>query len=305
MSCRSTLSFAAAALLAVPMPALGQALEGVIRQRTLDLEEDALYGLIYAESENEPDFETEADWLRFVAGKLLPIPIDDLTGGQESDLTVHIRGTMLRYEDASTGGYVITDLSTMTTRMVDPSTRSYVEVSAEDAQAAADEAARQAEEMMARMGVDPEEVPTGDMDDEYGDEEGGVRFTPRVRAVGRTEQVNGHTAEVFEAEAGSEIGMGWCAEDPTGMRAAMEHVADQVVDFAQDEDALEDEGPLLEDLLCQEGIPVRTKILRMGSWGGFAYSVTEILSMERTSVSPDIFEIPAGYTKKAIEDLWR
>jgi hypothetical protein len=39
--------------------------------------------------------------------------------------------------------------------------------------------------------------------------------------------------------------------------------------------------------------------------GGLRYSVNEILSVERTAVSADMFEIPADYTKRSLADLWR
>ncbi len=304
MSCRRSLSFAAAALLTLPLPALGQSLEGVIRQRTVDVEDDALFELVYADSENEPDFANQADWLRSVAEKLFAIPVDGLAG-EASEVTIHVRGTMLRYEDGSGNGYVITDLATMNTRIVDPSTRSYVEYSVEDAQAAVAEAQKQAEEMMARMGIDPDDAQADATSAEYASEEDGIHFTPRAWALDRTEEVNGVPAEVFEAEAGSEIGLAWCGEDPAGMRPAMERLASQVVDPTAEGDAFESQGPSVEDLLCEQGIPVRTKILSMRSAGDLAFNVTEILSMERTPVSPDIFEVPAGYTKKSMADLWR
>ena len=301
MFCRRILSVAAAGLFVLPLPVLAQTFEGVIKQRSLDLQDESLYDLVYAGADDEPEFDGQADWFRYVAAKLFDVPIDELPGEDAAEITVHIRGHMLRYDQGFGPGYVITDLSTGTTRLVDPSSRSYVEITAEDTKAAAgaaEAAARQAEEMMGSMGLDPANPDAAD--------EEGVHFAPKTQALGLTETVNGFSATAYAAEAGSEIGRGWCTESQQGVREALEHLGDQVSSFGGEEDAPSDsDGPVVEDLICKTGLPVRTQILRFGEWGGLAYSVTEILSVERTPQSDDVFAVPAGFTKKSMRDMWR
>lgn len=300
MSCRRILSVVAAGLFTLPHLVLAQTFEGVIKQRSLDLQDEALNDLVYAGSDDEPEFDGQADWFRYAAARLFKVPLDELPGGDAEALTVHIRGPLVRYDQGSGPGYVITDLSTGTTRLVDPSTRSYVEITAEDARAAAgaaQAAARKAEEMMGSIGLDP-----ANADDEDTDR---VDFPPKTRALGLTQTVNGFSAAAYEAEAGRGIGRGWCAEGQQGVREALQHLGDQVSAFGGNEDAPSDaDGPVLEDLICKTGLPVRTQILRLGPAGGLAYSVTEILSVERTPQSDDVFKVPAGFTKKSMRDIW-
>lgn len=302
MSRRRILSVAAAAFFVLPLPVLAQTFEGVIKQHTLDLQDEPLYNLLYAGADDEPEFDNQADWLRYVAGRLFEVPLDELPEGDASALTLRIRGSLVRYDQEWGPGYVVIDLSTGTTRIVDPSSRSYIEYTAEDAKAAAeaaDAATREAEGMMSTMGLDPADAGGAD-----GEEEG-VHFTPKTRARGLTETVNGFSASAYEAEAGNEIGRGWCTQDQQGIREALEHLGDQTAALGgDDDDPSGSDGPVLEDLICEKGLPVRTQILTLGTGGGLAYSVTEILSVERTPLPDDVFEVPAGFTKKSMREMW-
>ena len=100
---------------------------------------------------------------------------------------------------------------------------------------------------------------------------------------------------------GTEIGIGWCAEDVTGMRRAMERLAAQM-----DIEETDTGGPSVEDILCESELPARTQVLRLDDMGGgLGYTVHEILSVKRTAVPAEMFEIPADYTKRSLADLWR
>lgn len=311
MHTRFTTLGLAFSLLAWPLGAAGQSFEGVLKERVMEFDEYALFELTQAGADDEPDFDTEAAWFRYTAKRLFEVPLDRLAESGEGDvqeITLYIKGSKIRYgsTEGEGGSYMMMDLETMTSWIVMPGERSYVEISAEESEAAAQDAARRAEEMMAEMGIDPEALAeqAAQYEGEYGEDEmeSGVSFKPKVESLGQAEEVNGMRAAPQMAEAGTEIGIGWCAEDVTGMRRAMERLAAQM-DMEEEADL---GGPSVQDLLCESELPVRTQVLRLDEMGGgLRYSVNEILSVERTAVSADMFEIPADYTKRSLADLWR
>ena len=81
----------------------------------------------------------------------------------------------------------------MTTTMVMSGTRSYIQYTPEEVEAAT-------REMMASMGIDPDEVAAmEDYEFEYEDDmEGGVNLEPTVRPLNRTDEVNGLQASAFQ-----------------------------------------------------------------------------------------------------------
>lgn len=299
----------ALAVLAIPATAAGQSFEGVLKERIIELDDQVLFEMMSQNAYDEPEFDSEAAWFRFTAEKLLAMPLHELASVQDArveEVTLYIKGQRIRYGGTSSDGYMIMDLESMTTMLVMPEERRYIEYNLEDAEAAAEAAAEKAEDMMRQMGIDPEELAAAaEYEDEEYDEgmDDGVDFPSRVTSLGRTEEVNGFRAEAFAGEAGQEIGLAWCAEDVTGMRKAMERLGAQL---DMDEEEEYDEGPTLEDAFCATGLPVRSQIVRLdGTMGGLWYNVQEILSLERTSVPDDRFEVPAGYEKVSLEDMWR
>ena len=84
----------------------------------------------------------------------------------------------------------------------------------------------------------------------------------------------------------------------------MEKISDRIRIFGE-EDELPAEGPIVEDLLCESGLPILAQVVRLGDWGGISYSLHEILSIEETSLPDDLFEVPAGFAKKSMMEMWR
>jgi hypothetical protein len=300
-----SLTVALAIVLVLPGLAFPQDFEGVIRDRTVELDDEVLYDLLWADAEEEPEFESEVEWLRYTAELLFQIPMERIlanANGDEAETTMWVKGNKVRLADSragSGGSYALFDIETMTATMVMPGTRSYIQYTPEEVETAT-------REMMASMGIDPDEVAAmEDYEFEYGDDmEGGINLDPTVRPLNRTDEVNGLQASAFQAEAGQEIGLGWCTEDFTGMRAAMARMAAQMDEL--DADEVSDGGPSVEDLLCEDALPVRVQVLIFDAMvGGLRYSVNETLSVERTSVDDGLFAIPEGYTQMSLSEMWR
>ena len=300
-----SLTLVLATVLVLPGLAFPQDFEGVIRERTLELYDQDLYDLLWADAEDEPEFDTETEWFRYAAESLFQIPMERIlanASGDVAEITMWVKGNKIRFDDSqaeSGGAYTVFDIDTKTTTMVVPGTRSYFQFTSEEVEAAT-------REMMESMGIDPDEV--ADMEDyefEYGDDmEGGINLESILRPLNRTEEVNGLQASVFQAEAGQEIGLGWCAQDITGIRSAMTKMAAQLDQFGDDEES--GGGPSAEDLLCEDALPVRVQVLIFDEMvGGLRFSMDETLSVERTSVDDGLFVIPEGYTRTPLSEMWR
>ena len=302
--------------MALPSWTSAQSFEGTVTQRTIEVDEQALFDLFLSEAD-EPDFETEEDWIRYTARRLFESPLGELhktDGVQVQEFTLWVKGSKARFDQGGMGEdtYTIIDAKSRTTWMVIPSQRSYIEISAEDVESATGDAERMAEEMMKKMGIDPEDLEQYDeeYDEEYDDEdyqEEGVftGFKPEVRPLGSTKDVNGFFVTGQEAVAGFEIAVGWCAEDGQGLVGTMESLAALSGFDEEEEDEFgPDEGPSAQDLLCEGKLPVRVQIFSAAGWGQ-TYTVDEILAIEKTSVPDDRFLIPAGFAEKKLSDFWR
>jgi hypothetical protein len=298
--------------LALPLTLGGQSFEGTVRQRIVTVEGEALFEIVYGGEEEEPEFDSEAEWLRYTANKLFQIPSARFTssfadGVEVQEITLQIKGTKVRLDGGfADEGYMIYDVGAGQVWMVNPAGRYYVSYSMEEAEAAAGASAREAEEAMAAMGVDVEEMRRqaaeyegGELDESYG--MGGV--APTVKSLGRTETVNGFEASLFEAMVGDQVGLGWCAEDLSGVEATIRRLGTMAGAMEEEEEYGGDEVAI-EDLLCQEAVPVRVQTYSPSMGMSGAYTIDEILSIREERLSDDLFEAPEGFEKRSLDELW-
>ncbi|MDH5589180.1 MAG: DUF4412 domain-containing protein [Gemmatimonadota bacterium] len=305
MNVRTAVLAVVVSILALPAVAPAQSFEGVIRQRTIEVDEDGIFQILYADDYEEPDFDSEEEWVRHTSARLFAIDPTDLSTGFDGaarveETTVWVKGNKIRFDVAADqgGGYVIIDADVSTTWIVNPADRSYFEFTAAEMEEATDRAMSEAEEMMARMGIDPDEMAA--MAEEMG--AGMERETPTVRSLGRAETVNGFGATGFTGSSESQTGVAWCARDESGVSEALSALAKRagMEDDEEDEFATGWAG----DELCEGTVPVRTQVWYHAAMGA-SYTVEDILSLKREPVGDDRFLIPAGYTMKSLSDLWR
>jgi hypothetical protein len=287
----------------VPGSLAPQSFEGIIRQRTVAVEEDGLMDVLYPEDLEEPDFDSQEEWLRWTASRLFAIPLDQfLSDGyaEVTETTTWVKGSRFRANESgfSEQGYTILDGESGEMFMVNPEERWYVRTSREEIDAATGAALRQAEEMAAQMGVDLEEMQR--MAEEMGlGEEGEEEFPSTVRDLGESVTIAGIRAFGREVVSEEEITHAWCAEENPAFVATLMKMVEQL---GFDEEDREMVGGA--ELACGEQLPLRVQTYSLGSFMGEGYSVEEFLSVEQAPVDGDLFEIPEGYTEKSLQDLW-
>ncbi len=280
-------------LLCVPSFLKAQSFEGTIKQKSIQVSVWALQDLLWSENgedEDEPSYDTEAEYNAAQARKLFELPMDrieTMAASGDADIarsTIYVKGSRIRIAGEGEGeAYMVYDLESGTYRLVNPQERTYLEYS----RAEMEEQQREAEEMMAGLGVDMAEI-----EDEFGDELGGE---PTVEALGTTAEINGYQTTGYEARSADRIGRGWCAKDESELVKSFEALAAQAI-------SEEDEGTDIEDLLCEGQLPILVQVFDVYAE---MYDVTEIVAIDRSAVSDELFEIPAGYQRVSMQDMWR
>ena len=298
--------FAMMTIAVAPVALTGQSFEGVIRQRTIEVGENELVELmddLYAPDQDEPDFDSEEEWIAYVASRLFDVPIERFVAdrlGEVTEVTTWVKGNRFRSDISAVSelGYTILDGESGEMFMVNPDERWYVRMSKEEMDAMVEDAMRQ---MAAEMGIDLEEMRR--MTEEMEMEMDMGAAPSRIRDLGETRQVAGMRGAGREAVSSEEAVRAWCAVQNPDFADALATFAEQM---GFDEDDMEDEGgPALEDLACEDKLPLLVQTyMPYGGMGGGSYSIDEYVSFEETSVDDDVFEIPDGYEEKSMSDLW-
>lgn len=269
--------------------ALGQRFEGVIRQRTITVEQGALDNLLYGD-EDEPDVEDESEeaYTRRMTERLFSIPLDQLIAaareeGEVSEGTIHVKGSRIRAAMSSDGGdagWTVLDLDAGTVTMVNDAGRYFVRWTMTEL-----------ERQMQTLGV-PQQA----------EERGPEGPAPEVRALGRTETVGGKSCRGFDVmlEEG-EIVRGWVTDAYPGLQEALKAYGERAQRMFGD---AEHSTWSAEDLLFERGFPMRVQRV-YGGFGMFSsYEIEEVLSVDASSVPDAMFAVPTGYAEKSLKELW-
>lgn len=312
-------------VLAAPMSLLSpatleaQSFEGIVRQRTVEIGEDALADVLYPEDVEEPEFDTEEEWLAWTANRVFAIQVQDFVSDGSAELvetTVWIKRD--RFRAALGDGsdmYMIYEGNTAEMIMVNPVERWYVRMSQEAIDEVTEAAMEEAEAMAAEMGIDLEEMQrmaaemAADMEEDMemgGDMEGMHAAPAQIRDLGDTRTIAGIRAVGREVVTSGEVVRAWCATENPPFADALEKMIEQM-GFDEDE---EDEymglgGPAGEDLACEDRIPLLVQTFSMyDGFGGASYSIEEMISIEPSSVDDEKFEIPDGFEERDLSALW-
>jgi hypothetical protein len=280
-------------LMLFPSVLLAQEFQGTIKQKSIQIPVWAMQDLLWnenGEDEDEPSYNSEAEYNAAQARKLFDIPMEQLetlAASGEADIaqsTIYVKGSRIRFAgEGEEEAYMIYDLERGTYRLVNPQERTYLEYSRADME----EQQRKAEEMMAGLGVDMAEIEA----DMEGEPDGGTT----VEALDATAVINGFQTVGYEARMAGRVGRGWCAKDESALIKSFEALAAQA--FSE-----EDEGSDIEDLLCEGQLPILVQVF--DSYAE-SYDVTEIMAIDRTVVSDELFEVPTGYKRVTMEEMWR
>lgn len=290
------------AVAALVVPGLSaQDFEGVIQQRSISVSSEALYTVLNDAEIDDAilDGDDEQAYLRALTEVVFETPLERFTEmaayGEDvtvEEMAIHVKGSRMSVEAGGGMGFdrFIVDAGTGTMWMVSSQRQMFVEWTQEDLEAMQ----RQSQESLAALGID--------MDDLAGQADG-PEAAATIAPLGRTEEVNGVTATAYRASSGDEIAVAWIRDDDPGIRESFRLLSERMAAMGGDGES--GGGPSVSDLFWQEGTPVRTQTLQ-AAWGNLqGYDVEDILSVERTSVADDLFEVPAGFEKKSLQDLYR
>jgi hypothetical protein len=280
--------------LLIPSTSSAQSFEGEINQRTITLHEDALRELAFALEEENSEFEEmsegwgddeyDANYAHWLAQQILAIPPEELLArSSEAELlsgTLYISGQKIRAEvqdDETPFDYFLMDTKAGTIFMVSEAQRFYVKWSADEMRA------------MAGMGM------------ESGAGESGEGL--EVQALGKTETINGVQCTAYGVESDADFTVAWVSSGHSGLSEAFKAFSERMEGMFGEEVV---SGSSAKDLLWEKGLPVRTQTLYRNPYAGLStYEIEDMLSVEQKSLSSDLFEVPAGYAEKSLQELWR
>ena len=163
--------------------------------------------------------------------------------------------------------YVTMDLEQGVIRMFQPAERMYIEFTKEDM------------ERMKSM------VPSM----------GGASERPEPHATGLKKTINGMSCVAFDVKTYEGTTRVWVSKDNAQLVKAFASLMESVNSMAMDEEDTDASA-----LVAEHGFPVLMLRLDYDT-----YTIEETLSVERQSVSDDLFTPPAGYKKMTMADMMR
>lgn len=270
--------------LAWPPSAFAQQFEGVIRIRSVSLHSEQIDQLLSDLSggadEGQDEEMSEEQYRQRMAEKLLAVSVDALfqfARENEGDITegaLYVKGGKIRQEITQTGAprmVGLVDLDARTFLYVNMDERYYVD--------------------MGQLVETLRDAPAA----------GAGRAAPgrpAARDRGKTATVGGMPCREYEVTTDEAVIVGCVASGQRPLERAVRAFAERTqAAFSGGEEQGYDD----EDALWEKGLPVRTQRFDLQS----GYDVEEIVAVERKPVGADLFVVPAGFTKKTIEEMTR
>jgi len=272
----------AALLLVTLLPAVSRAqgFECTIVTRQITIAESGVYNLLDPRGEMEQAEE-------FDLNKVFSIPMAQVLQFAEDwpddveleHLTYHIKGTMMRVDggDDEMPGYALLDFGTGTFRLVQPRERMYLEMTKEDY-----------EQMMAL-------TPDAQKDEESD------RARSEVRPMGESKQINGMPSSAFEITSEDSRTVAW-------VTAELKDVVEVFLELQARMESMgmfdaEDEDAEVILLVAEHGFPVLEQTLKTYEGYGGQYEISEVLSIERKTLSADMFAVQPDWERRSIMDM--
>jgi hypothetical protein len=270
---------AAALIAALALPGLtwAQGFEGTIETRSASLDDEALRYLLGPAGEGD---EFDASGIFDVSILQIIEAAPELGGIDVEVLTYHFKGTMMRVDgglEEEMPGYAILDFGEGSFALVNPAERMVLEMTRDDFE--------QMKEMMA------EEEPAE------------PRAKPQVRPLGQTKEINGMSADAFEIKSEQETTVAWVTKDLSDVVEVFLELESRMKSMGMFEEEDEDTEVFL--LLADHGFPVVEQTLTRYPWGEFAYEISAVISVERTSLADDMFATPEDYERHSILEMMR
>jgi hypothetical protein len=124
---------------------------------------------------------------------------------------------------------------------------------------------------------------------------GGASEQFEPRATGLTKSISGMSCVAYDIDTNDGVTRIWVSKDNAQLVRAFAGLTESVSAMAMEEGETDESA-----LVTEHGFPVL--MLRLGY---DVYEIEETLSVERQSISDDLFAPPAGYTKMTMADMIR
>ncbi len=274
---RTFTAAALAAALALPGLTWAQGFEGTIETHAATLDEAALRYLLGPAGEGD-EFDASGIFDLSIVQIIQAAP--ELGEIEVERLTYHFKGTMMRVDgglDEEMPGYAILDFGAGSFSLVNPAEQMVLEMTREDFE--------QMKEMMTE------------------DEEAQPRARPQVRPLGRAKEINGMRAVAFEIKSEEQTTIAWVTKDLSDLVEVFLELESRMKSMGMFEEDDEDTETFM--LLAEHGFPVVEQTLTKYPWGEFAYEISAVISVERKSLSNDMFAIPEGFERHSILEMMR
>lgn len=243
----------------VAATARAQGFEGTMTYRSLSVESDSLHRVLGDAAMGDEGIAASAVFA-IPMEQIVALAREDEFLASVEDVTYTIKGKKLRME--SGGYFAIMDLEAEVIRMFQSAEKVCMELTLAQIEQLNQQAVAYAGEWKAAQ----------------------------VRRLDETKTINGMRAESYELRSTEGITLAWVSDEHPDLVAALR----RIVDLAAFEN--EEGGNDAIARLTEYGLPILVKTYDRE---GQTYQIEEILAVEPGSVSPDVFEVPAGYEKRS------
>jgi len=231
--------------------------------------------------------------------KVYAIPVDKLLaapGVKPRESVIQVRGSKVR---ANTGGrdpdgYVIMDVDQGTSLMVMPAQKKYIEWTKADMKELTDKMSEMQKQMRARIAeLPPEQRKQMEAMMKSLPNAGGDAPQPQVHALGKTETINGMQTSAYEVRIGDESAIGWVTKDQKDLQHTFKNLR-------EGEEKMMAHSPAkgVQAALADNGLPVRVQRVDKDE-----YRIEELVDVQRTPMSADLFSVPAGFEKATPQQI--
>jgi hypothetical protein len=272
--------------LAAPTIGWADGFEGTLKFRTFSVPVDELKGLTAGGS-------TDTE-------KVYAIPMDKLLavpGVKPQESSIQVKGSRIRANTGAhdAGSYIIMDLDQGTMWMVLPEQKKYVEWTKADMKALTDKMAEMQKQMQERMaGMPPEQRKQMEaMMKNLSGAPGSTPPKPQVRALGKTQTINGMQTSAYEVRVGDETAVGWVSPDQQDLQRTFKNLREGEAKMMSN-----NAGAGIQSALANSGLPVRLQKVDQGG-----YHVEELVDVQRAPMGADLFAVPAGFEKTTPQQL--
>ncbi|MBI3783736.1 MAG: DUF4412 domain-containing protein [Deltaproteobacteria bacterium] len=237
--------------------------EGVLKSRVIEVAVPRLVVMLGRDA-TEPSKVFSVPIERFVA---LSGPD---SGVQVKDVEVKVRGSKLRVDTPAKDYYAIVDTDSASVSIVRPAEKRYLQLSKEDRrQMNAMREAKKEQGAQARKESTPPQI--------------------EVKALGKTQTINGMKATAYEVRTADGTSVGWIADGHKDVARIYKIInsGDNPINMMPSTEGQASRA------LASKGLAIRIQTLDLDG-----YHVRELVSLEKKSFADDIFALPADFTKQ-------